>query len=119
MRILLPFAAFGILLAAYSGYWLYLSHTLGETISELRVRWHEAGVEVKHGELSVGGYPYRIEVTARDVEAAGQDGSVNWRWRTPILQATRGLWTSSKRRGRRSPSLHLDWRPVLYQVIVI
>ena len=95
MRILLPFAAFGILLAAYSGYWLYLSHTLGETISELRVRWHEAGVEVKHGELSVGGYPYRIEVTARDVEAAGQNGSVNWRWRTPILQATAHPWKLS------------------------
>ena len=95
MRILLPFAAFGVLLVTYSGYWLYLSHTLGETISELHVRWHESGVEVKHGELSIGGYPYRIEVTARDVEAAGRTGSVNWHWRTPVLEATAHPWKLS------------------------
>lgn len=95
MRILVPFAVFGIFLVTYSGYWLYLSHTLGETISELRLRWHEAGVEIKHGKLSIGGYPYRIEVTARDVEAAGQNGSVNWRWRTPVFQVTAHPWKLS------------------------
>ncbi len=96
MRVLVPFAAFGVLLAAYSGYWLYLSHAVENSVlGELRTNWSEAGFEIKHGVLSVGGYPYRIELTLRDVEVGTQNSAISFRWRTPIVLATAHPWELS------------------------
>jgi len=95
IRVLVPFAVFSALLATYSGYWLYLSSNLEETIHRLSSHWHGAGIKVEYGELSVGGYPYRLEITASDVKASGLTTTVAWNWRTPVLRAIAHPWKLS------------------------
>ena len=95
IRVVAPFAAFGALLAVYSGYWFYLSSTLEDTIHQFHSQWSGAGVEVEYGELSVGGYPYRLEVTASDVKAWGRTEAVHWSWGVPAVRAVAHPWKLS------------------------
>ena len=86
MRVVGPFAAFAALLAVYSGYWFYLSSNLESTIHRLQSQWREAGIEVAYGELSVGGYPYRLEVAVSDVKATGRTSAGAWSWGMPVVR---------------------------------
>ena len=95
MRVVAPFAAFVVLVAVYSGYWFYLSTSLEATIHRLQSQWREAGVEIEYGELSVGGYPYRLEVIATDVKAVSRTAGVAWSWGMPVVRAVAHPWKLS------------------------
>ncbi|MBD87540.1 MAG: hypothetical protein CMM34_04700 [Rhodospirillaceae bacterium] len=95
MRILIPFVVLGSLFAAYSAFWLYLSHAVKGQVVELQKRWSSEGIHVTHRNLSVEGFPYRLTLKARGVQVSQQDGRFDWSWEAPFLYATAHPWQLS------------------------
>ena len=95
MRILIPFVVLGSLFAAYSAFWLYLSHAVKGQVVELQKHWSSEGVQVTHRNLSVEGFPYRVTIKARGVQATQRSGRFDWFWEAPFLYATAHPWQLS------------------------
>ncbi len=66
-RLYLPTALFVLFAAAYSAYWLSLSQRLRNEADRWIDQQRRHGYVVSYDELTVGGYPFRLHLQARDV----------------------------------------------------
>lgn len=80
----LPFAAMGVLIAVWSGYWVYADRQLVSRLDAAPAALGQAGYEVSWKSRHVGGYPFRLDVTFTDFRARGPGG---WGLETPFLEA--------------------------------
>lgn len=67
--IVLPLLLVIGLAAGWSGFWLYAANKAQATLTQWREREAKAGHVYSCGKQSLGGYPFRIELTCGDTEA--------------------------------------------------
>ncbi|MFC4725555.1 DUF2125 domain-containing protein [Glycocaulis abyssi] len=88
LSLILPFAAFGILLAAYGGYWLWMSGEIRKTADSWVEERESEGYVISLDQLSVSGFPFRFTVTARAPEIIAPPEDGGWRMAMPQLSAS-------------------------------
>ena len=65
----------------YSAAWLVTARAAEAAVAEWADARRADGYAVVVGHLSVGGFPTEIVVDIREIELAGSDGPLPWRWR--------------------------------------
>ncbi|TDP48919.1 DUF2125 domain-containing protein [Zavarzinia compransoris] len=56
---------------AWTGFWFYLAGKVRDGIDAWVAQQEAQGIQVAYTDLSISGYPYRIEVVAQDITVAG------------------------------------------------
>lgn len=84
-------AAMLVLLAVCAGWFLAANQVQGE-IAGWTERQRSAGIVFSHGEMALGGFPFRIELSIPDPVLASADG--RRRWEGPTLHLRAPLWRS-------------------------
>lgn len=74
-------------LALYSGYWLFVSHTLRATLEEQQAIGHVGDVMIGWDKLRMGGFPFRIEARLTAPRASAPQSPENWSWSAGKLTA--------------------------------
>src|ERR1700745_3817882 len=64
--VVLPFLAFVVVAAAWTGFWFYASSTAQATLAQGREQEARLGRTYSCGSQSTGGYPFRLEVRCDD-----------------------------------------------------
>ena len=95
MRIAGLFAAIALALAAYTVYWFHLAGWAEDGIEARLAAWRDAGYAVSRSDLTVNGFPYRIEASLSDLAIAAPDGEPRWSWRVPLLVLVVQPWDLS------------------------
>lgn len=74
--LVVPFAIVGLLLAAWTGWWFWLADEVETRLAVQTESLRQAGWQVKHEPVSVGGWPFRVRVAfpAADVVAPSGHG---------------------------------------------
>ena len=88
LGLILPFAAFGVLLAAYGGYWLWMSGEIRKTADNWIEERESEGYAITVDRLSVSGFPFRFTVRVRDPEIIAPPEDGGWRMAMPELSAS-------------------------------
>lgn len=88
LGLIVHFAAFGVLAAAYGGYWLWMSAEIRATALNWIEQRESEGYAIAHDRLSVGGFPFRFTVTARNPEIIAPPEDGGWRMAMPELSAS-------------------------------
>lgn len=109
----------GAVAAALFGYWLYWSTVADLALAEARAwvaRERAAGLEIEHGALTVGGFPYRVTVNAPAARVTSTKGDPGWRvggdleltvqpWRVGhMVLRGQGLRAATWREGEAAPA---------------
>jgi hypothetical protein len=90
-RIAIGAAAAAVLcLLALAGAWYLASRDLRGEIAGWTERQRANGILFTHGEIEIGGFPFRLEVTIPAPALAGAEGAR--RWDGPPIVATAPLW---------------------------
>lgn len=71
--IFLPVVVLLLLLAAYAGYWLFIASRIEEAARALKEHPADGALAIDFAGLSVGGFPFRIELSATELRIAGAD----------------------------------------------
>lgn len=79
----LPFAALGLLIAGWSGAWIWARDQVARRMDAAVAAWDQAGYRVTWKDRQIGGYPFRMDVTLTDVSAREPSG---WGLETPRLE---------------------------------
>lgn len=84
-----------IVLVAVVGYVAYWFHVAGQVPGWIDA-WardvERSGIRSSHGAVEVEGFPFRLEITVRDVAFARADARGTWTWRGPWLTALIKPW---------------------------
>ena len=83
-------AAAALAALALTGAWFLAAWQLHADIGGWTERQREDGVLFSHGEIAIGGFPFRLDVTVPSPSLASADG--RRRWEGPILYASAPLW---------------------------
>lgn len=86
--LVLPFAAFGVLLAVYGGYWLWMAGEIRNTAHSWVAERESEGYAISLTRLTVGGFPFRFTVTAEGPEIIAPPEDGGWRMAMPRLSAS-------------------------------
>ena len=65
-------------LAAYSGYWYYLSQNAQDYLREKARVWSQSGLDLEFGKVEVAGFPYRIMITLSEPKLTYTNGMVTF-----------------------------------------
>lgn len=87
-------ATFALCLLALAAGWFLAARQVRAEIAGWTDRQRAGGVLFSHGEIGVGGFPFRIELTIPDPALASADG--RRRWEGPTIHATAPLWQAGK-----------------------
>ena len=79
-------------LAAYSGFWYYLAHNAEGRVQAIVNDMARSGLEFDYQELDVSGFPYRLVLDFKGVQAGYRDGPLRLDWSGPSLQAVLQPW---------------------------
>lgn len=79
-------------LVAYSGFWYYLAHNVEGRVQTIVNDLARSGLEFEYQELDVSGFPYRLVLDFKGVQAGYQDGPLRLDWSGPSLQAVLQPW---------------------------
>lgn len=79
-------------LTAYSGFWYYLAYYAEDRVQAMLGDLARSGFEFDYKELDVSGFPYRLVLDFKGVEAEYQDGPLRIDWSGPSLQAVLQPW---------------------------
>jgi hypothetical protein len=90
-------AGAALILAALSAAWFYAAQGVRAEIAGWTERQQEAGILFAHGDLAVGGFPFRVDLTIPDPVLASADGAR--RWEAAALSASAPIWRMDR----------LDW----------
>jgi hypothetical protein len=90
-------AGAALILAALSAAWFYAAQGVRAEIAGWTERQRAGGLLFTHGDLVVGGFPIRIDLTIPDPALASADGAR--RWEVAAITATAPIWQISR----------LDW----------
>lgn len=110
MRYILLAAALAALIGGYSFYWFRLAEATEQGIEDWRQAARADGVNLRHRGVSVGGYPFRLEVEleAPQLDIAGPDGTVTLS--ADAVQAVALAWRPGHVIARSEGPLRIDWR---------
>lgn len=86
-RLIAPFAALALLLAAYSVWWLQLASRLETEVVQWRAAQAERGLIVDWKEAGTEGFPYRLQLTFDSPTIEAPASPRNWSWSADILSA--------------------------------
>jgi hypothetical protein len=84
----IPFIIFGLLVAVYGGYWLWMSNEIRKTADLWVAERESEGYSISLDRLSVGGFPFRFTVNAHNPEIVAPPGDGGWRMAMPQLSAS-------------------------------
>jgi len=65
-------------LAAYSGYWYYLSQNAEDYLRDKARVWSQSGLDFEFGKAEVAGFPYRIMITLSEPKLTYTNGVVTF-----------------------------------------
>lgn len=87
-----PFAVLALLIAAYTGYWIYASGEIKAWARGWISEQEMAGYQIEHGPMRVTGYPLRftLDVLDPEIEAPAVEGG--WQGRFSRFQASAMPW---------------------------
>jgi len=74
----LPFIIFGLLIAAYTGYWFFAKGKIETGINDFLTQQKEAGAEVTYTSKRLHGYPFRFTLTVEDPHFANPENQIGW-----------------------------------------
>lgn len=90
----LPFILFGLICAAYTGYWFVVKGKLAEGVNQFIAQQREDGVELTYTAKRLHGFPYRFTLTVDDLTFANPEAGFDWRGET--LQINMQPWNFSQ-----------------------
>lgn len=88
--LVLPFLLAGVLVVGWSGWWLYLRGQVETALDTGAETMKAQGYTVSWASRSVGGYPFRVSVTLKDVQVAEPSG---YGFSAPVLEAEAAAYT--------------------------
>jgi len=88
-----PFALALVLVAAWSGAWVWASGEVGRRMDAARADLDGAGFKISWGDRKVSGYPFRLDVELGDVSAREPSG---WALAAPRLKAEAPLYAPDR-----------------------
>jgi archaellum component FlaF (FlaF/FlaG flagellin family) len=84
----------GIMFAAillYSGLWFTAAFEAEKSVAQMFTAWRDKGIQVEHGKIEHGGFPYRITVNVQNVEVATRSRGLTFKAESVLLVSH--LWT--------------------------
>ena len=86
--------AIAIAVAGYTGYWFIAAGEIGDRIDDWAEKQRSQGLEIETGGTQVAGFPFRFEVTLRELQI--HDTRNGWRWAASSLRAEASAWDFSE-----------------------
>ena len=86
--------AIAIAVAGYTGYWFIAAGEIGDRIDDWAEKQRAQGLEIETGGTQVAGFPFRFEVTLRELQI--HDTRNGWRWAADSLRAEASAWDFSE-----------------------
>ena len=86
--------AIAIAVAGYTGYWFIAAGEIGDRIDDWAEKQRAQGLEIETGGTQVSGFPFRFEVTLRELQI--HDTRNGWRWAADSLRAEASAWDFSE-----------------------
>jgi hypothetical protein len=83
LGLILPFAALGLLVVGWSAAWFWAQGQTTKRMDAAVESWKQAGYQVAWRQRTIGGYPFRMDVTLTDVTARAPSG---WGLEAPRLE---------------------------------
>ena len=79
----LPFAALLILVAVWSGVWVWARGEAARRLDAAQAAWRQAGYQLTWKDRAIGGYPFRLDVTLTEVSLREPSG---WGLEAPRIE---------------------------------
>lgn len=106
-----PFIILGMVLAAWTGWWFYLSSQVRDRLETQAQALRSQGWQITHGDLGLGGWPFRVRVAAPDLSITAPSGHAiaapemvaqaeAWNPTKWVLVATDGLTVTRAAKGK-------------------
>lgn len=89
LRLMIALMFAGILI--YSGLWFTAAFDAEQKATALFSTWRDQGLQVEHGKITHGGFPYRITVTVEDISVKTRQRGLDFSAKE--LVAVTHLWT--------------------------
>jgi len=86
-RFAVPILAILFVLGIYSAYWVFARAQIVQYVEDWEAAQVEAGFEIEHTDVRVGGYPYRFSVSADDVVMRAPQNEGGWIVRLTAFEA--------------------------------
>lgn len=83
-----PFAVFGLLVAVYGAYWVWMSGQIRQAAESWVAQREGEGYAIAYDRLSVGGFPFRFTVNVGNPDIAAPAGDGGWRMAMPQVSAS-------------------------------
>lgn len=109
MRFIILAAALVALIGGYTFYWFALADATGQGIEDWRQAARADGIVLRYRGVSVGGYPFRLEVEmeAPSLSVTGPDGTTTLS--AESVQAVAQPWQPGHVLARSNGPLRIDW----------
>lgn len=88
LGLIIPFALFGLVLALYGGYWLWMSGEIRKAAEGWIAEREAEGYVIAFDRMSVGGFPFRFTVDVRALEIIAPPDDGGWRMAMPQFSAS-------------------------------
>jgi len=75
----LPFILFGLICAAYTGYWFFVKGKLDQGVNDFIAQQREAGADLAFTSKRLHGYPFRFVLTVDGLRFANPDAGFDWK----------------------------------------
>ena len=82
LGLILPFAALGLFIVAWSAAWVWARGETERRMDAAVAAWKPAGYSIAWKDRTIGGYPFRLDVTLTDVTARAPGG---WALEAPMI----------------------------------
>ena len=83
LGLILPFTALGLLVVGWSAAWFWAQGETAKRMDAAAENWKQAGYQVAWRQRTIGGFPFRMDVTLTDVTARAPGG---WALEAPRLE---------------------------------
>ena len=90
LGLILPFAALGLLVVGWSVAWFWAAGQVAKRMDAAALAWKPAGYQLAWRQRTIGGYPFRMDVTLTDATARGPGG---WGLEAPRLEGEAYLFS--------------------------
>ncbi len=90
LGLILPFAALGLVVVGWSAAWFWAQGQTAKRMDAAVEGWKQAGYQVAWRQRTIGGYPFRMDVTLTDATARAPGG---WGLETPKLEGEAYLFS--------------------------
>lgn len=74
----LPFIIFGLIIAAYSGYWVFVKGKLETGVDAFIAQQQEDGAQITFASKRLHGYPFRFTLTVEKPRFANPEAEIDW-----------------------------------------